>query len=85
MIATEQRKPPPVEDMRLIAQRLEHENPSWIVLYGAYSKQFVAFPRFTAPRGTIVATGDPAALPSRLRRVEQQVGQPVASSGSPPR
>ncbi len=42
MIATEQRKPPSVEDMRLMAQRLEHENPSWIVLYGPYSKEFVA-------------------------------------------
>jgi hypothetical protein len=70
--------------MRLIAQRLEHENPSWIVLYGAYSKEFVAFPRFAAPRGTIVALGDPAALPSRLRLIEQQVSQ-AASSGTHPR
>jgi hypothetical protein len=70
--------------MRLMAQRLEHENPSWIVLYGAYSKEFVAFPRFTAPSGTIVATGDPAALPSRLRQAEQQAAR-AANGGTQPR
>ena len=81
MIVTEQRKAPPVEDMRLMAQQLEHDNPSWIVLYGGYSKEFVAFPRFAAPRGTIVATTNAAALPSRLRQIEQQ----AASGGSRPR
>jgi hypothetical protein len=67
--------------MRLLAQRLEQENPSWIVLYGAYSKEFVAFPRFAAPRGTIVATRHPGTLPTRLRQVEQQ----AASAGAQPR
>jgi hypothetical protein len=71
--------------MRLMAQRFEHENPGWIVLYGAYSKEFVAFPRFTAPRGTIVATPDPIVLPSRLRRVEQEAGRQSASRGVHPR
>jgi hypothetical protein len=71
--------------MRLIAQRLEHQNPSWIVLYGTYSKEFVAFPRFTAPRGTIVATRDASALPSRLRSIEEQAGQQAPSGGTLPR
>jgi hypothetical protein len=81
MTATEERAVPAVADMRLLAQRLERENPSWIVLYGAYSKEFVAFPRFTVPRGTIVVTRQPGALPARLRQIEQQ----AAGAGSPPR
>ena len=81
MTATEERAAAPAADMRLLAQRLEQENPSWIVLYGAYSKEFVAFPRFTAPRGTIVATRHPGALPTRLRQIEQQ----AASAGNQPR
>jgi len=75
MTTTEERATVNVADMRLLAQRLEQENPSWIVLYGAYSKEFVAFPRFTSPRGTIVATRHPGTLPTRLRQVEQQAEQ----------
>jgi hypothetical protein len=81
MTATEERVAVPAADMRLLAQRLEQENPSWIVLYGAYSKEFVAFPRFTAPRGTIVATRYPGTLPTRLRQIEQQ----ASGAGSRPR
>jgi hypothetical protein len=72
MTATEERATATVADMRLLAQRLEQENPSWIVLYGAYSKEFVAFPRFTAPSGTIVVGRHPSTLPTRLRQIEQQ-------------
>jgi len=72
MTATEEPATVTVANMRLLAQRLERENPSWIVLYGAYSKEFVAFPRFVAPRGTIVVARHPSTLPTRLRQIEQQ-------------
>jgi hypothetical protein len=61
------------EDMRRIAEKLEAENPQWIVLFGVYSQQFVAFPRFSVPSGTIVAARYPGAMPDRMRAVERQV------------
>jgi hypothetical protein len=58
------------DDMRYIAERLESDNPLWVVLYGVYSKQFVAFPRFAAPRGTVIAVSYPGAMSVRMRQVE---------------
>jgi hypothetical protein len=80
--STETRNKP--EDMRHIAQRLESENPLWLVLFGAYSKEFVAFPRFAAPSGTIIAVRYPGAMTGRMREVEQaaRIGQgPAARVG----
>jgi len=57
-------------EMRQIAAELEAENPLWIVLYGAYSRQFVAFPRFPAPPRTFLTALYPSSLPGRMRGVE---------------
>jgi hypothetical protein len=61
----------PAEDMRRIAGRLESDNPSWIVVFGVYSREFVAFPRFAAPRGTVIAVSYPGAMPGRMRQIER--------------
>jgi len=37
-----------------IAKQMEQDNPRWIVLFGVFSKEFVGFPRFSAPPGTVV-------------------------------
>jgi hypothetical protein len=67
--------------MKRVAQRLESDNPLWLVMFGDYSWEFVAFPRFTAPRGTVVTAHYPAALPSRMREVERRmVPVPAASA-----
>jgi hypothetical protein len=39
------------EEPRAAAERIERENPRWIVVFGVFTKQFVGFPRFPAPRG----------------------------------
>lgn len=78
--------PGDVAEMKRVAQRLEKENPRWIVLFGDYSRQFVAFPRFPTPMGTIVAARYPDALPAWMRAVESRTRPaPVASAptGSP--
>jgi hypothetical protein len=59
-------------EMRRIAGRLETENPKWIVVYGVYSRLFIAFPRFSAPAMTIVLSAYPGALPARMRIIEQE-------------
>lgn len=57
-------------EMRRIAGQMEEDNPDWIVLYGVFTREFVAFPRFDAPRGTVLSALYPAALPPRMRSVE---------------
>ena len=59
-----------VERARDEARRLEAENPLWLVVYGAYSKEFVCFPRFRVPGRVIIAARNPGELPPRMRRVE---------------
>ncbi len=55
------------------ARELERDNPEWIVIFGVYTKQFVAFPRFPAPPHTIVVARYPGALPTRMREVERRL------------
>ena len=70
-------------EMKRVAERLESDNPRWIVLFGDYSREFVAFPRFAAPRGTVVAARYPGALPARMRAVEAGARRRPAGSAAP--
>jgi len=69
-------------EMRRIAGRMEEDNPSWIVVFGVYSRQFVAFPRFSAPSGTVLSALYPDALPPRMRAIEARL-RPGVTSGVP--
>jgi hypothetical protein len=67
---------PPFDDNnepREIARHLEAKSPNWLVLWGTYTHQFIAFPRFDAPRGTIVTAIYPDALVGRTREVERRL------------
>ena len=57
-----------VTEMRRLAQQLESDNPLWLVVFGVFSREFVAFPRFD--RGTVLSALYPEALPPRMRRIE---------------
>ncbi len=70
-----------VAEMKQVAERLESDNPWWIVVYGVFTRQFVAFPRFRAPVAVITASY-PAALPPRMRAIEATAG-PAATSQEP--
>jgi hypothetical protein len=59
-------------EMRRIAERLQSDNPLWMVMFGVYSQEFVAFARFTAPNGSIVTARYPWALPDRMRDIERR-------------
>ena len=65
-------------DMGQIAVRLEAENPLWIVVFGSYSRQFVAFPRFDVPFPVFLASHSPAALAERMGVVEARRSTVVA-------
>jgi hypothetical protein len=64
--------------MKQVAERLESDNPWWIVVYGVFTREFVAFPRFRAPVAVVTASY-PAALPPRMRAIEAQA-RPAAAS-----
>jgi hypothetical protein len=55
-----------------IAGQLEREHPHWIVVFGVYTKQFVALPRFDVPQGTILTAYYPDALAGRMRETERR-------------
>ncbi len=75
--------PGDVAEMKRMAGQMEEDNPRWIVLFGEYSRQFVAFPRFKVRSGTVVAACYAKALPPRMRAVEErELPRPAAS---PPR
>ena len=61
----------PDEVSREAAQRTERENPGWIVVFGSFTKQFVCFPTFPAPAGTIITALYPDAIPPRMRMIER--------------
>lgn len=56
---------------RELAQRIEREYPRWIVVFGAFTKQFICFPRFEAAPGTVVVASYPGALPARMKYAER--------------
>ena len=74
--------PEEAEANRETARQIELRRPGWMVLWGAYSKQYVAFPLFAAPPGTILAAAYPPALESRMQAAEVRAqGRPRHRGG----
>ncbi|HLI36722.1 MAG TPA: hypothetical protein VKV80_05185 [Streptosporangiaceae bacterium] len=61
---------------RETARRIEEEQPRWMVVFGVYTRQYVAFPLFHAPPGTILADTDPETLTRRMRAAERTSRRP---------
>jgi len=57
------------------AERLDRDNPHWLVLWGFFSHEFVAFPLFHVPAGTILHSGSSPELVRRMRQTEQIYGR----------
>lgn len=55
-----------------IVEDIRKQLPRWLVIFGCYSRQFVAFPLFAVDRRTILAARYPDALIDRMVRAEQQ-------------
>lgn len=63
-------------EMLRVARELESGNPQWIVVFGVYTRQFVAFPRFNVPSGTFAVALYPGALESRMHDIERAARNP---------
>jgi hypothetical protein len=59
------------DDARELARRIEREHPRWIVMFGAFTKQFICFPRFPVAPGTVVVASYPGTLPARMKYAER--------------
>ena len=60
----------------MVAERLEADNPDWMVVYGSYSREFVAFPVYPdAPDNCYCSAKDPSALDGRIRETERRTGR----------
>jgi hypothetical protein len=60
------------DDGRHVATRLEQDNPGWMIMYGAYSRQFVAFPVYPdRSPNSYFAAKDPRALSNCIRETEE--------------
>jgi hypothetical protein len=64
---------------RRAAAQLQHDYQHWLVMWGCYTRSYVAFPLFAAPRGTILSASTPAGLAARMRRQER-----LAAAAMPP-
>ncbi len=58
------------EEPYAAAERIERENPRWIVVFGVFTKQFVGFPRFPAPVGTVLTALNPTGISDRIKEAE---------------
>jgi hypothetical protein len=57
-----------------IAAKIEAENPLWFVVFGVWTRQLIAFPRFDVTIGTIATATYPGALIERMREIEVLAG-----------
>jgi hypothetical protein len=55
-----------------IAEDIRKQRPGWLVIFGCYSRQFIAFPLFAVNRRTILTAKYPDALIARMARAEQE-------------
>lgn len=68
---------------RAAAARLQHDHKNWLVLWGCYTHNYVAFPLFPAPRGTIITAATPGEMAGRMRRQERMAGVRVPPQPGP--
>jgi hypothetical protein len=57
-------------EQRRQAARIGEVFPDWLVIWGAYSREFWAYPRFGVPRGTIAHSADQSDLAAQMRSVQ---------------
>jgi len=68
---------PSDEICRRAALRLQGEHPHWLIIWGAYSREFWAFPSLPVPRGTVVHAPHPVLLKDAICDVELAMAQAV--------
>ena len=84
--------PPFDEHEQRTAARIDRDHPRWLILWGAHTRPFWAFPRFQVPAGTVIAAPDTAGLITCMQHAEfaarahmpRPPGTPRTTSHPPP-
>lgn len=66
------------------AQAIQQAHPDWLVMWGVYTRQYVAFPLFRAPAGSIVQSANPDKLVQRIQQAELAFTAGTARHGPEP-
>lgn len=68
----------------MTARQIEQQQPGWMIIWGVYTRAFVAFPLFPVRRrGIVVVAAYPDALLARMEEAERR-WRPRPSSGAGP-
>jgi hypothetical protein len=70
---------------RAAAAEIQNAHPQWLIMYGAHSRMFYAFPLFRAPPGAIIAAPSPAGLLVAMHAAEIAARHPPARRPPSPR
>jgi hypothetical protein len=55
---------------RRAAAQLQHDHGRWLVMWGCYTRSYIAFPLFTAQRGIVLTAASPGEMTAKIRRTE---------------
>ena len=66
------------------AQAIQQAHPDWLVMWGVYTHQYVAFPLFHAPAGAIILSASPDRLIQRIHQAELAFTADPARQGTEP-
>jgi hypothetical protein len=69
---------------RMAAVRLQREYRHWMIMWGCYTRTYVAFPLFHAPRDTILTATVPDEMAAKILRHERAAGMRVPPPSLPP-
>jgi hypothetical protein len=55
---------------RAAAAEIQTAHPNWVIMFGAHSRMFYAYPLFPAPPGAMLAASSPPDLLADMHRAE---------------
>ncbi len=60
-------------DAWAIAEDINRQHEHWLVMWGTYSQEYVAYPLFRSRQRVIVTAGHPTDLLTRMQQTEQAI------------
>jgi hypothetical protein len=57
-----------------VAAELQDQHPAWLVVWGEYSRLYLAYPWPLAPSGRWLTSADPAELLRQMEDIERHYG-----------
>lgn len=68
---------------RATARQIEEQHPGWMIMWGVYTRTFVAFPLFAARRRIVVTAAYPDVLLEWMEQAERRLRLRPPAGGGP--